>query len=219
LSTTQSCDTVRIAIAEGHRLVGDAFSAMCDLEEDFEVVGVATSGSDAVALVVETCPDVVVMASELVGLNGIEATRRIVERGSGTRVLLLTMSGDEQMVAQAIAAGAGGLVSKNAESRVLFDAVRALAGGGAFIDPQLACGLLQRIAPLVNESLVGERLTAKESEILQELAIGLAAKEIAQRLFISEETVKTHLSRIYRKLGVDDRVKAVVIAIRRGLVP
>jgi DNA-binding NarL/FixJ family response regulator len=214
-----SYGTVRIAIAEGHRLVADAFAAMLAAEEDFEVVGVATAGSDAVALVADTCPDVVLMATELVGLNGIEATRRIMERGSETRVLLLTMSGDEQMVAQAIAAGAGGLVSKNAEGCVLFDAVRALATGGAFIDQQLARGLLQRVAPLVDESLVDERLTAKESEILQALAIGLAAKEIAQRLFISEETVKTHLSRIYRKLGVNDRVKAVVIAMRRGLVP
>jgi DNA-binding NarL/FixJ family response regulator len=217
--STRGYDTVRIAIAEGHRLVADAFSAMFAVVEDFEVVGVATSGSDAVALVAETCPDVVLMATELVGLNGIEATRRIMERRSETRVLLLTMSGDEEMVAQAIAAGAGGLVSKNAEGRVLFDAVRALATGGSFIDQQLARGLLQRVAPLVDESLVGERLTAKESEILQALAVGLAAKEIAQRLFISEETVKTHLSRIYRKLGVNDRVKAVVIAMRRGLVP
>jgi DNA-binding NarL/FixJ family response regulator len=189
------------------------------LADDFEVVGTATSGTDAIALVADESPDVVLMDVGLVGLNGIEATRKIVQAGGESRVLILTMRDDHDTVAQAVAAGASGVVPKTAGRHVLFDAVRALARGEGYLDPRLTRGLLSRVAGLVDESLVSERLTIKELEILEELAGGLASKEIAQKMTISNQTVKTHLSHIYQKLGVRGRAEAVVLALRRGLIP
>jgi DNA-binding NarL/FixJ family response regulator len=219
LSSHPECPVIRIAIAEDHRLVADAMVAMFTSADGFEVIGTATSGTDAVALVAETSPDVVLMDVGLVGLNGIEATRRIVEAGGATRVLMLTMHDDQDTVARAVAAGAAGFVPKTADREVLFDAVRALAKGEGFIDQRLTGKLLARVAGLVDTSLASERLTTRELEVLEQMAAGLVSKEIARKLMISTETVKSHLTHIYQKLGVGDRTKAVVLAIRRGLIP
>jgi two-component system response regulator DegU len=209
---------VRLAIVEDHRVVAEAMANMFSLEDGFEVVGLASSGSEAVDLVMRVRPDVVLMDVSLDGLNGIEATRRILQRQPDVKVLILTMHDDEETVASAIAARAAGFLPKNASRSELIEAIRVVAGGGAFLHPGITGPLLNRIAPVVDRSLSTERLTPKEQDVLERLAEGLSTKDIARVLGVSEETVKTHLAHIYQKLGVGDRVQAVALAIRRGLV-
>ena len=193
---------VRVAIAEDHALVAEALETMFSLVDGFEVVGRAVSGDEAVALAERLHPDVFLMDVALKGLNGIEATRQIVQNVPGVRVLVLTMHDDVATVARAVAAGAAGLVPKNAKRDELFRAVEAIAGGGGYLD----------------EHLSAERLTDRELDVLRLLSHGGSTRDIAQALVVSEETVKSHLGRIYQKLGVGDRTSAVALALRRGLV-
>ena len=209
---------VRVAIAEDHALVADALATMFDLVDGFEVVGRVASGDEAVALAEEQRPDVFLMDVALVGLNGLEATRQIVDRVPSVRVLVLTMHDDVATVARAVAAGAAGFVPKNAKREDLFRAVQSIADGNGFLHEQVTSRFLQSVGPLVESSLSAERLTDRELEVLRHLSYGRSTKEIAKLLVVSEETVKTHLTRIYQKLGVGDRTAAVALALRRGLV-
>ena len=209
---------IRVAIAEDHALVADALGTMFTLVDGFEVVGQVTSGNDAVSLAVRLRPDVFLMDVGLVGLNGLEATRQIVEAVPSVRVLVLTMHDDAMTVARAVAAGAAGFLPKNAQREDLFHAVQAVAAGGGFLHEQVTSGFLSTVAPLVSTSLAVERLTDRELEVLQLLSHGRSTKEIARELVVADETVKSHLTRIYQKLGVADRTAAVALALRRGLV-
>jgi DNA-binding NarL/FixJ family response regulator len=210
---------IRAVIVEDHRLVAEAIADMVSLESDLDVLGLAESGSDAVDLVLRTRPDIVLMDIGLVGLNGIEATRQIKAARPDAKILILSMHDDDESVAQAVAAGAAGFMPKNADRLTLLRAVRAVADGEGFLHERVTRRLFDRIAPLIDEALLGGRLSPKESLVLQELASGHATKEIAKRLVLAEETVKSHLAHIYQKLGARDRTHAVAIAIRRGLVP
>jgi DNA-binding NarL/FixJ family response regulator len=210
---------IRVVIVEDHRLVAEAIADMVSIESDLEVLGFAESGTDAVELVLRTRPDVVLMDIGLVGLNGIEATRQIKAAQPEAKILILSMHDDDDSVAQAVAAGAAGFMPKNADRLTLLRAVRAIAEGEGFLHERVTRRLFDRIAPLIDDALLNDRISPKESLVLQELASGYATKEIATRLSLSEETVKSHLAHIYQKLGARDRTHAVAIAIRRGLVP
>ena len=209
---------VRVAIAEDHALVADALATMFSLVEGYEVVGRVTSGDAAIELAEELRPDIFLMDVALVGLNGLEATREIVRRVPGVRVLVLTMHDDVATVARAVAAGAAGFVPKNAHREELFRAVESIAAGGGFLNDQVTGRFLATVAPLVETSLSAERLTERELDVLRHLSHGQSTHEIAQALVVSDETVKSHLGRIYQKLGVGDRTAAVALALRRGLV-
>ena len=209
---------VRVAIAEDHDLVAEAMATMFSLVDGFDVVGRVASGDEAVALAERLQPDVFLMDVALVGLNGLEATRQIVERVPSVRVLVLTMHDDVATVARAVAAGAAGFVPKNAKREDLFRAVETIAAGNGFLHEHVTSSFLHTVAPLVETSLSGERLTDRELDVLRHLSYGRSTKEIAQELVVSDETVKTHLTRIYQKLGVGDRTAAVAVALRRGLV-
>lgn len=209
---------VRVAIAEDHALVAEALATMFSLVEGFEVVGQVASGGEAVELAERLRPDVFLMDVGLAGMNGLDATRQIVERVPSVRVLVLTMHDDASTVAQAVAAGAVGFVPKNAKREDLFRAVQTVAGGGGFLHEQVTSGFLTAVAPVLDSSLSGERLTDRELQVLRHLSNGGSTRQIAQALVVSEETVKSHLARIYQKLGVGDRTAAVAHALRRGLV-
>lgn len=209
---------VRVAIAEDHALVAEALETMFSLVDGFEVVGVVTSGEGAVEVAEQQVPDVFLMDVGLDGLNGLEATRLIATRTPSVRVLVLTMHDDLATVTRAVAAGAAGFVPKNARREELFRAVEGVAAGGGFLHEQVTSRFLAAVAPLVDSSLSGERLTDRELEVLRHLSYGLSTREIAQELVVSDETVKSHLTRIYQKLGVADRTAAVALALRRGLV-
>jgi len=210
---------VRVLLVEDHAVVREALTAMLSFEDDIEIVATTASGTEAVELAAELQPHVVLMDVALQGLNGIEATRRISASMPDVRVIVLSMHDDDETVLRAVSEGAVGFLPKNTSRANLLQAVRTVGAGHAYLDGQVTGAFLRRVAPVAGQVLLGERLTAREQEVLELLAEGLSAKEIASRLVVGEQTVKTHLNRLYQKLGVNDRVQAVVLAIRRGLVP
>ncbi len=210
--------TTRIAIVEDHKVVAEALSTMLSLVEGFEVVGRTPSGSEALALVEGTDPDVILMDINLEGLNGIEATREILKKRPDSRILILSMHDDHLTVTSAVAAGAAGFLPKNVEREELVTAIKAIAQGKGFLAPEVTRPFLSRIGGLADEISARDRLTDREREVLEELAQGKSTREMAEALVVAEETIKTHLTHIYQKLGVSDRVQAVALALRQGLV-
>jgi two-component system response regulator DegU len=209
---------VTIAIAEDHRVVAEALATMLSFSEGFEVVGLADSGEGVIEIVAKHSPAVVLMDVSLQGLGGIEATRRIVDEYPGTRVLVLTMHDDNETVRDAVAAGASGFLPKNVGRDDLAGAIRAVAAGGGFLHPSVTGPFLKAFGELAESAQPQVRLTEREYDVLVQLAEGKSTREIAKALYVGEETVKTHLSSVYQKLGVTDRVQAVAAALRRGLV-
>jgi DNA-binding NarL/FixJ family response regulator len=171
---------------------------------------VVPSGAAIVDLDADLEPDVILMDVTLEGLNGVEATRRILARRPGARIVVLTMHDDAETVTEAMAAGALGFLPKNASRVDVLAAVEAAAVGVGYVHPSVRTE--RRIPP------VAQRLTDREREVLELLADGRSTRQIAEDLFVGEETVKTHLGHIYQKLGVADRVQAVALALRKGLV-
>lgn len=199
-------------------MVAEALSTMLSFSGGFEVVGFADSGEGIIDIVARQSPDVALMDVSLCGLGGIEATRRIVEEHPGTKVLVLTMHDDPETVRDAIAAGASGFLPKNVGGKDLSAAIRAVAEGGGFLHPTVTRPFLKAFGEMAGSAQPHVRLTRRERDVLEQLATGKSTKEIARVLFVGEETVKTHLSTVYQKLGVTDRVQAVASALRRGLV-
>jgi len=208
---------IRILIAEDHTVLAQALATMLSFDTDFEVVGTVPSGDEAIAVVRRSGPDVVLMDYKLKGLNGIEATREIVRLAPATKVLVLSMFDSQETVIGAVAAGAAGFLPKNVDREELVRAIHAIAEGKGFLHPEVTMPFLQRIGALAKKD-TRQTLTDREQVVLQELALGKTTKEIAGTLVVSEETVKTHLAHIYQKLGVNDRVQAVALALRQGLV-
>lgn len=209
---------VRILIAEDHTVLAQALATMLSFDSAFTVVGTVPSGDEAIAHCVELRPDVVLMDYKLRGLNGIEATREIARLAPSTRVLILSMFDNQETVIAAVAAGAAGFLPKNVDREELVRAIHAVAAGKGFLHPEVTMPFLQRIGALAKKADSRQGLTDREQVVLQELALGKTTKEIAGTLVVSEETVKTHLTHIYQKLGVSDRVQAVARALRQGMV-
>jgi DNA-binding NarL/FixJ family response regulator len=217
--------SIRIVVADDHELVRNAFASLLDTQPDFAVVGTAADGNAAVRAWRETGPDVVLMDVRMPGLDGIEATRRILtEAGAGAapRVLILTTFDLDEHVYDALAAGASGFLLKDVTAERLFEAVRVVAAGEALLAPTVTRRLIAEFARLRPRTRAPgpafDALTPRETEVLRLLAAGLSNPEIAARLVVSEETVKTHVSRVLAKLGLRDRTQAVVAAYEHGLV-
>lgn len=211
--------TIRLAIAEDHQVVAEALATLLGFGDEIEVVATAASGTGIVEIDASLQPDVILMDVTLEGLNGIEATRQIVERRPDARIVVLTMHDDADTVTNAMAAGALGFLPKNAGREEVLAAVRAVAKGEGYLHSSVTRTFLERVGPLAKQSLAAERLTDREQEVLAKLAEGHSTRQIAQALSVGEETIKTHLGHIYQKLGVSDRVQAVALAIRAGLIP
>jgi DNA-binding NarL/FixJ family response regulator len=210
--------TIRVLIADDQPLVRGGFRMVIDERDDLELVGEAADGEQALLLARELEPDVILMDVRMPNLDGIEATRRLVETGSAARILVLTTFDLDEYVFAAVRAGASGFLLKDAEPAELVDAIRVVAAGNSLFGPSATQHLVERFAqaPATNASL--DNLTDREREILRLLAGGLSNAEIAERLYLSETTVKTHVSSVLRKLGVRDRVQAVIAAYEGGLV-
>ncbi len=208
-------------IADDQALVRSGFRLIVDGRPDLEVVGEAEDGAQAVALVEELEPDVILLDIRMPNLDGIEATKRIVASGSRTRVLVLTTFDLDEYVYGAVRAGASGFLLKDVRPGELVDAIRVVASGNALLGPTAIERLLTRFSPLADppaEAVAVGSLTDREAETLQLLASGLSNAEIAAKLVVSEATVKSHVSSVLRKLGVRDRVQAVIAAYDSGLV-
>jgi DNA-binding NarL/FixJ family response regulator len=215
--------TIRVLIADDQQMVRQGFSVLLDIQPDIDVVGQAVHGLDAIDKVAELAPDVVLMDIRMPELGGIEATRRITTERPHIRVLVLTTFDLDEYVYEALRAGASGFLLKDASADQLAEAVRVVAAGDALLAPGVTRRLIAEFsrlgttprAPLKDR--VGD-LTERETEVLSLIAQGLSNAEIAQRLVVAEQTVKTHVGRILVKLGLRDRTQAAVFAYESGLV-
>ncbi len=212
--------SIRVLIADDQALIRSGFRLILETRADVEVVGEAEDGPEAIALAGELDPHVILMDIRMPTIDGIEATRQIVASGSPARVLVLTTFDIDEYVYEAIRAGASGFLLKDVRPADLIDAIRLIADGNALLGPTVTRRLLDRFAApdTSADPAIVAGLTGRERETLQLLASGLSNAELADRLFLSETTVKTHVSSILRKLGVRDRVQAVISAYDAGLV-
>ena len=211
-----------VLLVDDQLLVRTGFRLILDLEPDLTVVGEAADGAEAVRVVAETHPDVVLMDIRMPVLDGIEATRKLSEAGSASRVLVLTTFDLDEYVYEAMRAGASGFLLKDAPREQLVAAVRVVARGESLLAPSVTRRLVERFVRLpAPSSTVPERLrmlSAREQDVLRLLARGLSNAEIACSLVVGEATVKTHVARLLSKLGVRDRIQAVILSYETGFV-
>ena len=211
--------TIRVVVADDQQIVREGFTALLETQEDITVVGSAADGEEAIRVCGEQRPDVVLMDVRMPGVDGIEATRRLE---GGPSVIILTTFDLDDYVYDALSAGASGFLLKDAGAERLFEAVRVVAAGEALLAPAITRRLIAEFArqrPRVRPALERlSELTPRETEVLRLVAEGLSNTEIADRLVLSDETVKTHVSRVLGKLGLRDRTQAVVAAYESGLV-
>jgi DNA-binding NarL/FixJ family response regulator len=212
--------SIRVVLADDQALVRSGFRLILETREDLEVVGEAEDGREAVELARRLRPDVILMDVRMPQVDGVEATRRLTALGSPARVLILTTFDLDEYVYEAIRAGASGFLLKDVQPAQLVEAVRVVAAGEALLAPSITRRLLDHFAGQLPGSKPPPelaRLTERELEILTLMADGLSNAELAEQLFLSETTVKTHVSSVLRKLELRDRVQAVVLAYRAGV--
>jgi DNA-binding NarL/FixJ family response regulator len=210
---------IAVLLADDQELVREGLRTIIDTQDDMTVVGEAANGREAVRLARRHRPDVVVMDVRMPELDGIEATRQLT-RAEGPRVLVLTTFDLDEYVYEAMRAGATGFLLKSAPRHQLLSAIRTAAAGDALLAPEVTRRLIERFvaAPGVGPRPELERLSGREQEVLRLLARGLSNAELAAELYLAETTVKTHVSAVLTKLGLRDRVQAVVYAYESGLV-
>jgi DNA-binding NarL/FixJ family response regulator len=209
--------SISVLVCDDHRLLADGLGALLGLQPDIEVVGIAGSVAEVVAVAASRRPDVVLMDYDLPDGTGVDATRTVLESSPATRVVILTSFADEAVLLGAIHAGATGFVTKHSDSPALADAVRLAAAGESVIPPDLLSRLLPRLRGDARPA--GMTATDRELEILARVADGATNLEIARDLHLSPNTVRNHLARLYARLGARSRLQAVAIAVREGLLP
>lgn len=227
-------ETIQIAIVDDHQLFREGIKRILEMEPKFDVVGIASNGEEGCLLVKNSRPDIVLMDINMPIMNGVEATERIKDLSPGTKVIILSIHDDENYVHQAFSTGASGYLLKEMDSDALIEAIQVVAGGEAYIHPRVTGKLItefrrlstkndgQEVAHVeLTDQGNSERfssLTPREKEVLQLMAEGRSNKAIGDYLYISEKTVKNHVSSILQKLDVQDRTQAVVISIKNGWV-
>ncbi len=214
--------TVRVVIADDQGMVRSGFTTLLNSEPDIEVIGEAVNGQEAVTCAGQLQPDVILMDVRMPVLDGLQATRQITAMAGAPKVLVLTTFDLDDYVYQALRWGASGFLLKDASARELADAVRVVAAGDALLSPGVTKRLIAEFARMgaphgPNRKRL-DNLTERESEVLALVARGMSNAEIAARLVVAEQTIKTHVSRILMKLGLRDRTQAVVLAYETGLV-
>lgn len=223
--------TTSIIIIDDHQLFREGVKRILEFESTFEVVAEGDDGNEAVRLVEAYQPDVVIMDINMPQLNGVEATKQLVRQFPNTKVIILSIHDDENYVTHALKTGASGYLLKEMDSDALIQAVKVVADGGSYLHPRVTHNLVREYRRLVSDSF-GESpasnvteirrplhlLTRRECEVLQLLADGQSNRTIGETLFISEKTVKNHVSNILQKMNVNDRTQAVVLAIKNGWV-
>jgi DNA-binding NarL/FixJ family response regulator len=209
---------IRVVIADDHSLVRQGLRRYLEMAGDIEIVGEAATGTEVVAEVERVQPDIVLLDVRMPDMNGLEAAAAISGRFPDVGIVMLTAYDDRQLVVDAVKAGARGYVLKAREAEHLTQTVRLVAAGNLVIDPNLVVVLAEELSSARERDRRAETLTGREIEIIQLLAFGHTNRDIAGKLFISPDTVKTHLEHIYQKLGASDRTAAVAEAMRRRLI-
>ncbi len=215
--------TIRVLLADDQRVVREGLSVLLELLDDVEVVGAAVDGEEAVQFAAELHPDVVLMDLRMPRCDGVEATRRLQAQDPTIKVLALTTYADDRSVIDALRAGARGYLTKNAGAKEIEEALKQVSRGHAAIDPAVQHHLLDVIAgrSLAETGIaphLPDGLTAREAEVLTLIANGLTNGQIAERLFVNETTVKSHINHLFGKIGARDRAQAVTYAYRHGLM-
>lgn len=208
---------IRVLIADDHPVVRQGLRTFLGLQDDLDVVGEAADGAEAVALVESLTPDVLLLDLKMPVLDGLGTLLRLEEHGLSPRVLVLTSVGDREDVAPAIRAGASGFLYKDVDPAALVQAIRAVHGGQVLLAPEAAEAMLSAPAPAPAAGRYVAPLTDRELEVLTLIASGRSNREIARELAVAEKTVKTHVSNVLMKLGVQDRTQAALYAVRHGL--
>jgi DNA-binding NarL/FixJ family response regulator len=209
---------ISIVIGDDHTLIRMGIRRFMEEAEGIEILGEGATGAEIVRLVQETEPDIAVLDIRMPEMDGIEAARAISRRYPDVGVIMLTAYDDRHFVVEAVRAGARGYVLKSRDAEHLLQTIRLVAGGNMVIDPDLVVALAEELSSAKERDETAETLTERELEVLQLLAFGYTNRDIGTRLFISPDTVKTHLEHIYQKLGATDRTAAVAEAMRRRLI-
>ncbi len=209
----------KVIICDDQAIIRDGLEMLLKLERDIEVVGLAQDGAEVVELAAAHTPDLILMDLKMPGINGVEATRRIRTQHPDMKILVLTTYDDDVWLFDAIRAGASGYLLKDTPREKVLEAIRGTVSGQAFVDPAVAGKLLQQTASqqVQPSTQITDKLTGREEDVLRLMARGLSNAEIAAQLYLSEGTVRNHVSAIFAKLDVSDRTQAVIIAIRHGL--
>lgn len=209
---------IRLLIVDDHEMVREGLKSMLDTEQDFEIVGDASNAEQALAMVEQVHPDVVLLDVRLPGVSGIEVCRSVTQRFPETAVIILTTFTDEKLVASCIQAGARGFIIKDIERLDLKRSIRAVARGEAAIDSKAAVAVLAQLrrSSQIPAEPLPEPLSSQQVVILRLVAQGLSSREIAGQLYLSENTVKGYVQEILHRLGVKNRTEAVMVAVKQG---
>ena len=210
---------MKILLCDDQAVIRDGLEMLLNLEKDFQVVGAAQDGAEAVDLAAQKQPDLILMDLKMPIMNGIEATREIRAKFPAIKILVLTTYDDDEWVFDAIREGASGYLLKDTPRQKIVEAIRGTMDGKSFVDPAIAGKLLNQVASKQTQptSILTDKLTERELDVLRLIAKGINNSEIAAQLHLSEGTVRNHVSAILEKLGVSDRTQAAVIAIQHGL--
>jgi two-component system response regulator NreC len=211
-------DKIRILLVDDHAIMRDGIRALLSLHDDIEVVGEASEGKEAVEKAQELLPDVVIMDIAMPGMDGLEATRRIMKKSPKMKVLVLTQHDNKEYILSVIKAGASGYVPKRALGSELVSAIRAVRQGDSFLYPSAATALIEDYRQQAKEEEPYDQLTAREREILKLIAEGHTSREIADILIVSQKTVQGHRVKIMEKLNLHNRTELIKYAMRKGLV-
>ena len=211
--------SIRLMLADDHRMLREGLRRSMT-EHGFDVVGEASDGAEAVDMAGELSPDVILMDVTMPELDGVEATRLVKAANPAIRVIMLTMHADQEVLAAAIRSGASGYLVKDCSTEEIADAIRSAVSGETTLSPALAASMLDEVRKLDTPDQAEEDriVTKREEEVLQLIADGCSTPEVAERLYISQKTVKNHLASIYQKLDARDRTQAVLQAVRMGIV-
>ena len=210
---------MKVLVCDDQAIVRDGLELLLKLEADIDVVGVAQDGAEAVEMVDKLLPDLVLMDLKMPGMNGVEATRQICAQFPITKVLVLTTFEDDDWVFDAIRAGASGYLLKDTPREKVIEAIRGTVIGKSYIDPMVAGKLMNQVMSKQERpsKLITSKLTSREVEVLSLISRGFQNQEIAEKLHLSEGTVRNHVSTIFSKLDVPDRTQAAILAIQHGL--
>ena len=216
--TSKAKESIRVLIVDDHPIVRQGLATVLDQQEDLIVVGQAVDGVDAVAQAQELLSDIILMDLQMPQMDGVEAIRRIIGERTGSRIIILTTYATDEYIFSGIEAGAQGYLLKDSPSDEVVTAIRTVHQGDSMIQPRVASRLLDRLGQLSHAHPPETLLSVREIEVLQVMATGAANKEIANQLQIGQSTVKTHIVRIFNKLGVNGCLEAVSEGVKKGII-